>query len=109
MADRISMEFIETQVFTRQVTNLMSDEEYRELQNLLLDNPEEGDIIKGGGGIRKVRFGLQGRGKSSGVRTIYFWKKTADQIYMLLMFPKSMKETLTEAETVVLRGYVKGL
>jgi hypothetical protein len=109
MADRISLEFIETQVFTRQVTSLMSDEEYRELQTLLLENPEAGNIIKGGGGIRKVRFGLQGQGKSGGVRTIYFWKKSADQIYMLLMFPKSMKETLTDAETEVLRVYVKGL
>lgn len=103
------MEFIETAVFTRQVLSLMDDDEYRELQNILLDNPEAGDVIKGGGGIRKIRFGIQGRGKSSGVRTIYFWKKVADQIFMLLIYPKSKKDTLTDAETEILRGYVKDL
>ena len=87
----------------------MDDDEYRELQTILLDNPEAGDVIKGGGGIRKIRFGIQGRGKSGGVRTIYFWKKAADQIYMLLMYPKSKKDTLTDAETEILRVYVKEL
>jgi hypothetical protein len=109
MAYKLNMEFIETSVFTRQVTSLMSDDEYRELQNVLLDNPELGDIIKGGGGIRKLRFGLQGRGKSGGVRTIYFWKKAADQIFMLVIYPKSVKDNLTLAETEILRAYVKEL
>jgi hypothetical protein len=103
------MEFIETAVFTRQVLSWMDDDEYRELQTILLDNPEAGDVIKGGGGIRKIRFGIQGRCKSGGVRTIYFWKKAADQIYMLLMYPKSKKDTLTDAETEILRVYVKEL
>lgn len=109
MAYKLSMEFIETPVFTRQVLSLLDDDEYRELQNILLDDPEAGDVIKGGGGIRKIRFGIQGRGKSGGVRTIYFWKKAADQIYMLLMYPKSKKDTLTDVETEILRGYVKEL
>ncbi len=103
------MEFIETPVFTRQVLTLLDDDEYRELQNVLLDNPEAGNVIKGGGGIRKLRFGIEGRGKSGGVRTIYFWKKAADQIFMLLIYPKSKKDTLTDAETEILRGYVKEL
>ncbi len=103
------MEFIETPVFTRQVLNLLDDDEYRELQNVLLDDPEAGDVIKGGGGIRKIRFGIQGRGKSGGVRTIYFWKKAADQIFMLLIYSKSKKDTLTDTETEILRGYVKEL
>ena len=103
------MVFIETPVFTHQVMSLMDDDEYRELQNTLLEDPEAGDIIKGGGGIRKVRFGIDGRGKSGGVRTIYFWKKSADQIFMLLMYPKSKKDTLTDAEKEILRGYVKEL
>ncbi len=103
------MEFIETAVFTRQVTALMSDDEYRELQTALLEDPEAGDLIKGGGGIRKFRFGIGGRGKSGGVRTIYFWKKAADQIFMLVIYPKSTKDNLTAAETEILRSYVKEL
>ena len=66
------MEFIETKVFTKLVTELLSDEEYRSMQNLLVENPVSGDIISGGSGIRKLRFAIQGRGKSAGVRTIYY-------------------------------------
>ena len=52
------MEFIETSIFTRMVTALLSDEEYRALQNKLMNDPESGDLIKGGGGIRKLRHAL---------------------------------------------------
>ena len=69
------MEFIETPTFTRLVTALLSDEEYRALQNELLEDPERGDLIQGGGGIRKLRFALRGRGKRGGVRVIYYWAK----------------------------------
>jgi len=103
------MVFIETSVFTRMVTSLLTDEEYREFQNVLLDNPAAGDLIKGGGGIRKIRFAIKGRGKSGGVRTIYFWAKAKDQIYMLVIYPKSNKDTLTDSETAILHDYVKEL
>ena len=66
------VEFIETPTFTRMVTQLMTDDEYREMQNVLVEDPERGDIIKGGGGIRKLRHAIHGRGKSGGVRAIYY-------------------------------------
>jgi hypothetical protein len=66
------MEFVETPTFTRMVTALLSDDEYREMQNELAEDPERGDLIKGGGGIRKLRHAMQGRGKSGGVRVIYY-------------------------------------
>ncbi len=103
------MEFIETHTFTRLITSLMEDDDYRVLQNLLLDNPALGSIIKDGGGIRKMRFGLAGRGKSGGVRVIYYWIKDNHQIYMLLVYPKSKKDNLTDQETKVLRELVKEL
>lgn len=103
------MEFIETPTFTRLVTDLLSDEEYRELQEALVENPERGDLIKAGGGIRKVRHGSGGRGKSGGVRVIYYWASAAGQIYMLLVYPKSKKDTLTDKETAILRKLVKEL
>lgn len=53
------MEFIETPTFTRMVTTLLSDDEYGELQNELVEYPERGDLIKGGGGIRKLRYAAQ--------------------------------------------------
>ncbi|MEO6697392.1 MAG: ATP-binding protein [Gammaproteobacteria bacterium] len=103
------MEFIETRTFTRMVTSLLSDDEYRELQNELLDDPERGDIIKGGGGIRKLRYAVPGRGKSGGLRVIYYWVKDNHQIYMLVVYPKSRKDNLSDKETAVLRNYVKEL
>jgi hypothetical protein len=64
MAYKITtMEFIETATFTKMVTTLLTDEEYRGLQNDLVEDPERGDLIKGGGGIRKLRHAIQGRGK----------------------------------------------
>ena len=103
------MEFIETPTFTRMVTALLSDDEYRDLQNELVDDPERGDLIKGGGGIRKLRYAAQGRGKSGGVRVIYYWMKDNHQIYMLVVYPKSKKDDLTDKETAVLRDLVKEL
>lgn len=101
------MQFIETSVFTKALHALLSDDEYRELQNLLLHDPTLGDVIRGGGGIRKMRFGIEGRGKSGGVRVIYFWLSADDEIYMLLIYPKSKKDTLSADEVAVLRALVK--
>ena len=94
------MEFIETPTFTRLVQELLSDEEYRGLQNTLANDPDCGDLIKGGGGIRKVRHSAQGRGKSGGVR---------HQIYMLVVYPMSKKDDLSDKETAILRELVKEL
>ena len=67
MAYILIMEFIETPTFTRLVLDLLSDDEYRELQNSLVEDPARGTLIKGGGGIRKLRFALSGHGKSGGI------------------------------------------
>ena len=91
------------------VTELLSDDEYRALQNTLVENPERGDIIKGGGGIRKLRHAVQGRGKSGGVRVIYYWVKDDHQIFMLVVYPKTKKDNLTDRETAILRECVKGI
>jgi len=103
------MEFIETPVFTRLLMDLLSDDEYAGLQSLLAENPERGDIIKGGGGIRKIRYAVEGKGKSGGVRAIYYWLKDNHQIYMLVIYPKSKKDTLTDREVAMLRELVKEL
>ena len=103
------MEFIETPTFTRQVLALLSDEDYRLLQSSLVEDPELGDLIRGGGGIRKMRHAVQGRGKSGGVRAIYYWISEQHQIYMLLMYPKSSKDDLSDKETAILRDLVKEL
>ena len=103
------MEFIETPTFTRLITSLLPDDDYHLLQTELMEDPEKGALIKHGGGIRKVRFAAQGKGKSGGIRVIYYWLSDDDQIYMLLAYPKSKKDTLSDEETKILRDLVKEL
>ena len=62
--------FIETQVFTKQVTLLLDDADYRQLQVTLALKPRAGDMIRGSGGLRKIRWAARGRGKSGGIRVI---------------------------------------
>jgi hypothetical protein len=101
--------FIETPTFTRMIVALLPDDEYAALQADLAVDPERGDLIRGGGGIRKLRWAAQGRGKSGGIRVIYYWVRQDDRILMLIAYPKSRKDTLTAAETAALRRLVKEL
>jgi hypothetical protein len=103
------VEFIETPTFTRTITVLLSDDSYSQMQMALVENPALGDLIRGGGGIRKLRYAVQGRGKSAGVRVIYYWLKDEFQIYLLLAYPKSTKDTLTDKEVALLYDLVKEL
>ncbi len=56
-----------------------------------------------------MRFALPGKGKSGGTRIIYYWIRNRDQIYMLVAYPKSQKDDLSEKETAILRNIVKEL
>ncbi len=62
------MVIIETPLFTRIIGELMSDDAYRQLQEALIERPEKGDLIPGSGGLRKVRWKLEGQGQRGGVR-----------------------------------------
>lgn len=103
------MVFIETGLFIRSITGWVTDDELRDLQQVLVDNPGAGSLIRGGGGIRKIRMPAQGHGKSGGARVIYLFKKVNDQIFLLLAYPKSVKDTLSAHETKVLRDLAKRL
>lgn len=98
---------IETTVFTRQVRELLSEEEYRSLQISLLQNPESGDIIPHSGGLRKKRWSALGKGKRGGSRTIYYWAVGQDQILMLLIYSKNEKDDLTQAQLKALRTIIE--
>ena len=101
------MVIIETSIFTKQITALMDDADYRALQEALINRPEMGALIKQGGGLRKVRWSLEGRGKSGGVRIIYYWMTKNEQIYMLYAFPKNVQENLTDAQVKLLSQLVE--
>ena len=101
------MVIIETSVFSRQVQDLLSDEEYKRLQSKLITRPDEGVIIPGSGGIRKVRWGYQGRGKRGGVRVIYYWIIADERLLMLLIYPKNVQDNLSPAQLKTLRQVVE--
>ena len=92
------MVFIDTSIFTRQAQVLLTDSELRELQQALAIRPGIGSLLVAGGGLRKVRWTRQGKGKSGGVRVIYYWEVTADQILMLFAFAKGERADLTSAQ-----------
>lgn len=103
------MEFIETPVFTKLITELLSDEDYRLLQSDLAKNPLAGDVIPGGGGIRKLRFALPGTGKRGGARLVYYWQTSKHKTYMLLAYAKAKKENLEPEQIAILKALVKEL
>lgn len=86
--------FIETNLFTRLVQDYLTDEEYRELQAVLSEWPEAGDVIRGSGGVRKLRWRATGRGKRGGYRVIYLPKTVEGVIWMLTMYPKNVKDDI---------------
>ena len=88
------MIFIESSKFTKLLSGYLSDEDYRGLQVYLLQKPDAGNIIKGSGGVRKVRWASSGTGKSGGLRVIYYWKKSEHEIWMLTIYSKSERATI---------------
>ncbi|ROP48967.1 hypothetical protein EDF81_4503 [Enterobacter sp. BIGb0383] len=97
------MVFIETEIFTEDVKELLDDDEYRIFQVFLAVQPERGALIPGTGGLRKVRWAAQGKGKRGGVRVIYFHQVSRSEIRLLLIYRKGIKDDLSPQEKVMLR------
>jgi len=96
-----AIKFIETSLFTRQIKQIATDE-LLTLQRELIAFPDKGDVIQNTGGLRKVRMATGGQGKSSSARVIYLLA-TREIIWLVLAYPKSAKENLTDAEKVELK------
>lgn len=88
------MEFIEASAFTKYVYSYLTEDEYIGLQSFLLNNPESGKIVPGSGGVRKLRWGMDRKGKSGGVRIIYYFKKKDDEIWLLTIYSKNEIENI---------------
>ena len=107
LAYNVQMVIIETTVFTRLIRKLMDDDNYTELQETLIQKPNAGDLIPGSGGLRKVRWKVEGKGKRGGVRIIYYWMTSDEQLWMLYGYAKTKKEDLTKEQLKILRDIVE--
>lgn len=103
-----AIEFIETSLFTRQIREIATDDELKNLQCELIGSPEKGDLIQGTGGLRKVRMATGNQGKSGSARVIYFLA-TTEVIYLVMAYPKSIKDSLSASEKAALKKLTQQL
>ncbi len=99
--------FRESSLFTRDVYRYLTEESYFALQDFLLEYPAEGDLIPGSGGLRKIRWKVEGGGKRGGARVIYYFADARGQIFLLDIYPKTAKEDLTADEIKQLRKLIE--
>ena len=101
-------------VFTRPFLNCwkamgLSDEDLKELEAVLLENPQIGDVIQGTGGARKLRIQLEGRGKCGGGRVVYLDVFEKERLYFLFAYPKSIQENLTEEQKHAIKAMIDAI
>jgi len=102
---------VETRNFSKVIDDLLDGkgllhEDFDEFKQQLSENPEEGDVISGTGGIRKTRLKSSSKGKSGGFRVCYFDNKESEELFLLLIYPKNKQENLTAEEKKALKEFV---
>ena len=99
------MEFIEAPAFTKHLRSYLTDDDFKDLQRMLIMNPEAGDMIPGTGGFRKIRWSdpKRGKGKRGGLRVIYYWFPEDHQIWLLTLYGKNEADDLTSAQKALLK------
>lgn len=95
--------FVETSVFSAQLMEHLHDDDYRSLQSALALRPEQGSLIPGSGGLRKLRWSLRDKGKRGGLRIIYYWDSADDVIYLIYLYAKNELENLRPDQLKLLR------
>ena len=101
------MVFVETSIFTRQIQNLVTDDHLGALQEWIATSPTAGNLIKGSGGCRKLRWNTAATGKRGGIRVVYYWLKDRDLVLLLLAYAKSRSDDLSQAQIRMLGEIVK--
>lgn len=86
--------FIEPSAFERARPVYLDDDEYAELQQFMMQNPEAGQVVPGSGGVRKLRWVRPGMGKRGGLRVIYFVRYAPHEFWMLALYAKAKRESV---------------
>ena len=95
---RLLLTVVETRAFVAAAKEAMTEAERLDAVTMIANNPECGELIPGGGGIRKVRFAIGSKGKSGGVRIIYYFHNQTVPIFLLTVFAKNQRSDLSRAE-----------
>jgi hypothetical protein len=103
------MTVVETTAFARRAEKLLSAEERDELITILAETPEVGDEIPGTGGVRKLRFGAQGKGKSGGARVVYYFFDRDNPLYAVFIYGKGEQADLTPDQVKAVAGFAAGI
>ncbi len=98
---------VETAEFTSRAKRRMSAKEVEAVIDLVAAEPLSGDLIQGTGGLRKLRFAVEGKGKSGSVRIIYYYYNESIQVFLITVFAKKEKDNLTKAERNMLAKVVR--
>ncbi len=98
------MIFIESRLFEKLREKYLDDDSYQALQNFLLKHPMAGDTMQGTGGLKKLRWSANGKGKRGGVRTIYLYLSEKDHIHLLTIYVKNEMTDLTADQKKVLKA-----
>lgn len=106
----MTREFVMLPEFDKQWSLIgLDDDDLNVLQQELSDNPEKGRIIEGTGGLRKVRFAIEGKGKSGGARVCYVDFTVRETIYLITAYSKNEKDNLSDEERNNIRKLIKKL
>lgn len=106
----MTREFIFTQPFRISWAKMgLNDEDLKQLEFILLQNPQQGDVIQGTGGARKLRIQLEGRGKRGGGRVIYVDIFEKEKLYLLLAYPKNVQDNLTSTQKDAIKQLIEDI
>ena len=98
---------IETPVYSRKAAGLLSDDDREEFAAFIAHNPKAGPVVRGSGGVRKVRWARAGSGKSGGVRVVYYNQLANDEIWLLTLYAKNERATISAHELRLIKEAIE--
>ena len=98
---------VETPIYSRKAEGLLSENEREELAAFISQNPTAGSVVRGSGGVRKVRWVRAGSGKSGGVRVVYYNQLSHQEIWLLTLYAKNERATIPAHELRLIKEAIE--